>query len=70
VRFLLDLTSDDEGRVSGEVAVAGGPSIPFSGWLELLRLLEDRTQEHRGQTIGRDDPGDGQEEATETWDHG
>jgi hypothetical protein len=69
VRILLDLASDDEGRVSGRVAVAGEPPVPFSGWLELLRLLEVRTEEHRGQTIGPDRV-DGQEETPETWDHG
>jgi len=65
VRFLLDLTSDDEGRVSGEVARAGEPPTPFSGWLELLRLLEDRTEEHRRQMIDPEHPGDGQEETEE-----
>jgi hypothetical protein len=65
VRFLLDLVSDDEGRVSGSVALAGEPPTPFSGWLEMLRLLEVRTEEHRGQTIDPEHPGDGQEETGE-----
>ena len=70
MRFLLDLTSDDEGRVSGAVAAAGEPPTPFSGWLELLRLLEDRAHENRGHLIDRESPGDGQEESRETWEHG
>lgn len=43
VQFLLDLNADDDGRVSGQVAAADQPPVPFSGWLELLRLLEHRT---------------------------
>jgi hypothetical protein len=45
VRILVDLSSDPSGRVSGRVAVADEPSAPFSGWLELLRLLEDRVHD-------------------------
>jgi len=41
VRFVLDLSTGDGGRVSGQVSTADGPAVPFSGWLELLRLLED-----------------------------
>jgi hypothetical protein len=40
-RFHLDIGRDDEDRVCGHVARAGGVPVPFSGWLELLRLLED-----------------------------
>ena len=28
-------------RVSGQLAREGQPAVPFSGWLELLQLLED-----------------------------
>ena len=55
VRFLVDLSSDADGRVSGEVAVADQPPVPFSGWLELLRVLEDRA-DHR--TNGQENPWD------------
>jgi hypothetical protein len=44
VRFLVELDSDDDGRVSGEVTVADGSPAPFSGWLGLLRLLEAGTE--------------------------
>jgi hypothetical protein len=40
-RFLLDIGRDGDDRVCGHVARDGGVSMPFSGWLELLRLLED-----------------------------
>ncbi len=42
VRFLVDLERDQDGRVSGSVAADDQQPVPFSGWLELLRLLEDR----------------------------
>jgi hypothetical protein len=44
VRFVLELRSDDDGRVAGEVTGGDRPPTAFSGWLELLRVLEDRTQ--------------------------
>jgi hypothetical protein len=50
VRFQLDCTSDSEGRLEGTLAWEGRGSVPFSGTLELLRLLEDHT--------GRRGPGD------------
>jgi hypothetical protein len=40
-RFLLDIGRDGDDRVCGHVAHDGGVPVPFSGWLELLRLLED-----------------------------
>jgi hypothetical protein len=40
MRFVLDLRHTDEG-VEGEVIREGAAAPePFSGWLELLRLLE------------------------------
>jgi hypothetical protein len=40
VRFIVDL-HPVEARVEGTVALDGpGEPSPFSGWLELLRLLE------------------------------
>lgn len=40
VRFIVDLIPVDH-RVEGTVACEGpGEPSPFSGWLELLRLLE------------------------------
>lgn len=44
-RFLLDIGRDDEDRVCGHVAREGEIPVPFSGWLELLRLLEDLADE-------------------------
>jgi hypothetical protein len=40
-RFILEIGRDEDDRVCGHVASDGGSSVPFSGWLELLRLLED-----------------------------
>jgi hypothetical protein len=42
VRFLVDLERDQDGRITGQIAGDDQQPIPFSGWLELLRLLEDR----------------------------
>lgn len=40
VRLLLELDGDADGRVTGLIGPVDGPASPFSGWLELLRLLE------------------------------
>jgi hypothetical protein len=42
VRILVDLERDPDGRVSGRIAGDDQQPVTFSGWLELLRLLEDR----------------------------
>lgn len=52
MRFDLELTPAAEGRVEGYVGSVAGDQRAFSGWLELLRILEadvaswerDRTQ--------------------------
>jgi hypothetical protein len=52
VRFLVELTRGEGGRVSGAVSAADAPSVPFSGWLELLRLLEEGVDpQHRGDGV-------------------
>ena len=43
VRFQLDCISDSGGRLEGTLAWEGREPVPFSGTLELLRLLEDHT---------------------------
>jgi hypothetical protein len=40
-RFILEIERDGDDRVSGRLAREGRWSMPFSGWLELLQLLED-----------------------------
>jgi hypothetical protein len=50
-RFLLDIGRDDEDRIIGEVTRAGEAPVPFSGWLELLRLLEDRADGTDGRAV-------------------
>jgi hypothetical protein len=45
VQFSGEMSRDRDGRVSGRVSVAGDAPVPFSGWLELLRLLEDCTED-------------------------
>ena len=43
VRFQLDCISDSGGRLEGTLAWKDREPVPFSGTLELLRLLEDHT---------------------------
>jgi hypothetical protein len=53
VRILVELSRDASGAVTGSVTCEGSDEVePFSGWLELLRLLEDATGR-------RDDPDQG-----------
>jgi hypothetical protein len=40
-RFILEIERDGDDRVTGRLAREGRWSMPFSGWLELLQLLED-----------------------------
>ncbi len=40
VRVLLDIGRDGDGRVVGRLTLPGGVPVRFSGWLELLHLLE------------------------------
>ena len=42
VRFLVDLERDQDGRITGRIAGDDQQPVPFSGWLELLRVLEER----------------------------
>lgn len=59
---MVEIESDDDGRVAGSVTAAGGHPVPFSGWIELLHLLEpDSTHDHRPGTTPR-----GPAPATET----
>ena len=57
MRFLVELGSDRDGRITGQVAADGGPAIAFSGWLDLLRHLEQgvRTTGDRGAPTGGHD---------------
>jgi hypothetical protein len=41
VRFELECATDSGGRLVGTVGWEGRGPVPFSGTLELLRLLED-----------------------------
>ena len=43
MHFALELFSAEDGRVEGSVGDMGGGRATFSGWLELLRLLEAAT---------------------------
>ena len=64
VQFRVELDHDEEGRISGEVVAGGAPAMPFSGWLELLRLLEDAVEAHSGDALDQLGYGrDGQEKA-------
>ncbi len=39
--MLIQLSIDEQDPIAGHVGLAGKEMIPFSGWLELLRLLSD-----------------------------
>ncbi|MDT7744037.1 MAG: hypothetical protein QOE59_3115 [Actinomycetota bacterium] len=41
MRVMLDIVRSGDGRLEGTVATETGPEHPFSGTLELLRVLED-----------------------------
>ncbi len=41
MRYVIDLDHDGDGHARGTVTDGGGAApVAFSGWLELLRLLE------------------------------
>jgi hypothetical protein len=64
VQFRVELDHDEEGRISGEVVAGGAPPMPFSGWLELLRLLESAVEAHSEGALDQLGYGrDGQEKA-------
>src|SRR3954466_1455463 len=73
VRFVLELTPTEHGRVEG-VLVREGSDEPqrFSGWLDLLRLLERAAQETdvRQRTLARGDTGGDDVEAAGREGHG
>lgn len=43
VQVLVEISSDVDGRIHGSVQQPDGLAVPFVGWLDLLRLLEDCT---------------------------
>jgi hypothetical protein len=45
---MVDIASDADGRVAGSVTAVGDRPLPFTGWLELLRLLEGPVDARRG----------------------
>jgi hypothetical protein len=45
---MVDIGSDADGRVAGSVTAVGERPLAFTGWLELLRLLERSTDARRG----------------------
>jgi hypothetical protein len=48
VRFSVELSSDDDGRISGEVTSADGRADSFTGWLELMSHLERGAERETG----------------------
>ncbi len=53
MRLVLELSATGDGRVEGWVeAAAGGGHVFFSGWLELLRLLEAKAASPSTPTAG------------------
>jgi hypothetical protein len=64
VQFIVELHHDDDGRISGRVVAGQADPMPFSGWLELLRLLEDAVEADAEDALDMPDDGlDGQEKA-------
>jgi len=59
VRFHVDIDQVTDGRPEGRLRAAlGGPDVPFTGWVELLRLLEQHcepaaTDTHVDHATGR-----------------
>lgn len=53
VRVLLNIRRDGDGRVVGQVTPPLGAPVAFSGWLELLHLLEDHADEANTPDEGR-----------------
>lgn len=49
VRVLVEMRRDGGGRVTGVVTPDGGAPRCFTGWLELLHLLEAHTDSDDGQ---------------------
>jgi hypothetical protein len=60
MRVVVDLAPDGRERVCGSVQLADdGRQRPFSGWLELLRVLEDVVQQVETHATRTDDQLDG-----------
>jgi len=53
-RFILDIGRDDDQRVCGHLTREGRWAMPFSGWLELLQLLEDLAEDSTNPLEGAD----------------
>ena len=66
MRFVLELNSDDDGRVSGDVCAEGARPVAFHGWVQLLRALEDGARLATDGEAKR--PVVGQEEQETEWD--
>lgn len=41
LKLIVDVYATPEGRIEGQTRTPGGPAVPFSGRLELLRAIED-----------------------------
>jgi hypothetical protein len=53
VRFVLELMPAEHGRVDGVLTREGNDErLPFSGWLDLLRLLEGAAGNSPGDQHG------------------
>jgi hypothetical protein len=48
----VEIGRDSDGRVVGEVAAPAGAAQRFTGWLELLHLLEDHADDTTPQRQG------------------
>jgi hypothetical protein len=41
LRLIVDISRSPDGHVAGQTQAPGKPALPFSGFLELLRAIED-----------------------------
>ena len=60
MRFILDVSTDAGNHIEGTASWAdGGSPIQFSGWLALMRLLEDASRDGgAGPATSADRPAD------------
>jgi hypothetical protein len=43
-QILIHLESGSDGQLAGQLTTGGGEVVAFTGWLHLLRLLEDEVR--------------------------
>ena len=58
MRIVLDVTATAGGRIEGTASWAnGGQPVPFTGWLDLMRLFEDANSGHVDKAVNHQHSG-------------